>query len=66
MKHFMRTSSDGFAAPLKSCSLTHIDQVLVVALLALSTPGTHSLLALILLTAHAKNVLVGTEEMEKP
>lgn len=49
-----------------TCSLAHQDQAPVVALLPLTSPGTHSLLALIRLTAHAKNVLVGTEEMEKP
>lgn len=47
-------------------SLAHYDQVPVVALFLLATPGTLSLLALIRLTAHAKNVRVGTEEMEKP
>lgn len=47
-------------------SLMHRDQVPVAALLVLATPGTHSLLALIHLSVHAKNELVGTEEMEKP
>lgn len=54
--------------------LAHRDQVPAVALilpaapgtLSVSSPLTRSLLALIRLTAHAKNVQVGAEEMEKP
>lgn len=50
------------------------DQVPAVALILPAAPGTlsvssplaRSLLALIRLTAHAKNVQVGAEEMEKP
>lgn len=56
----------------------HRDQVPAVALILPAAPGTlsvsssfarslaRSLLALIRLTAHAKNVQVGAEEMEKP
>lgn len=52
----------------------HCDQVPAVALIPPAAPGTlsvssplaRSLLALIRLTAHAKNVQVGAEEMENP
>lgn len=58
--------ADAFQCPAPWHTVTKVP---VVALLLLAAPGTSlalSLLALIRLTAHAKNVQVGAEEMEKP